>query len=101
MRLLRRHARIAICGAISQYNLATSPAMENYLALLATRSSARGFVVFDFADRYDEGEEQLAAWVDAGKLTFRVDIVDGLTNSVKAIQRLFDGSNKGKLLVRI
>ena len=31
----------------------------------------------------------------------RVDIVDGLENAPKAVNKLYDGSNKGKFIVKI
>src|SRR6202040_3067954 len=49
---LARHARVVICGAISQYNSTEGvrgPA--NYLSLLVRRARMEGFVVFDYASR--------------------------------------------------
>jgi len=40
-------------------------------------------------------------WLLAGKLQYRVDVVEGLENAPKALNRLFDGSNTGKLLVKV
>ena len=37
----------------------------------------------------------------AGKIKFKEDIVDGLDNILPAFHKLFDGSNQGKLMVRI
>jgi NADPH-dependent curcumin reductase len=51
---LRRGARVVICGAVSQYNASgrvTGPG--NYMALLVSRASMTGFVVFDFANAAD------------------------------------------------
>jgi len=44
---------------------------------------------------------QLAEWLMAGKLQFREEIVDGLDNFLPTFLRLFDGSNQGKLIIRI
>lgn len=100
MRRLRLHARVVICGAISQYNQESPAHLKHYLALLATRSTLSGFIVFDYADRYGEAEEKIGNWISAGKLSQRIDMVDGLLASPGAISKLFDGSNSGKLLVR-
>ena len=52
---LARHARIVICGAISQYNNTTAiKGPSNYLSLLVNRASMTGMVVFDYAERYAE-----------------------------------------------
>ena len=43
----------------------------------------------------------MAAWVKAGKIKFREHIIDGLENAPAAFRMLFDGTNTGKLMVRI
>jgi hypothetical protein len=35
------------------------------------------------------------------RIQYRVDIVEGLENAPTAIGKLFDGSNKGKLMVKV
>ena len=102
LRYLNKGARVPICGAISQYN-ATEPAPgpANYLSLLVNRARMEGFIVFDFRARYKEALEKLGAWVAAGKIHARFDIVEGLGNAPQALNRLFTGENTGKLVVRI
>ncbi len=102
LRLLRRQARVVICGAISQYN-ATEPAPGpiNYLSLLVNRARMEGFIIFDYQPRYAAAQAELAKWLEQGKLKFRVDITKGLENAPQALLKLFDGGNTGKLLVQI
>jgi NADPH-dependent curcumin reductase len=102
LRSLALHARVVICGAISQYN-ATEPMKgpSNYMALLVQRARMEGFVVFDYQSRYAEAQAQLGRWLAEGKLHYREDVVEGLENAPRALLRLFDGSNTGKLVVRI
>jgi NADPH-dependent curcumin reductase CurA len=99
---INRHARIIICGAISQYNnteKVLGPA--NYLSLLVNRASMTGMVVFDYADRYAEAARDLAAWMSAGKLQSREDVVPGLDNFPEALLMLFKGENMGKLVLQV
>ena len=66
---LARHARVIICGAISQYN--ATGAMRgpsNYMSLLVNNASMTGFVIFDYADRYAEGLREMGGWFTEGKL---------------------------------
>lgn len=102
LRSINRKARVVICGAISQYN-ATEPAPgpANYLALLVQRARMEGFLVFDYQDRYPEAQAQVSRWIAEGKIRHREEVVDGLENAPAALLRLFDGSNTGKLLVRM
>ncbi len=95
-------SRFVICGAISQYNATQlAPGPGNYIRLLTKRSRMEGFIVLDFADRYMEGISRLAPWVLQGDIKHREHIVDGLENASSAIHMLFDGSNRGKLIVRV
>ena len=100
---LALHARIVICGAISQYN-ATSPPKgpANYLSLLVNRASMTGMVVFDYADRYAEGAREMAKWIAEGKLVAREDVVQGGIDAFhETLLRLFKGENLGKLVLAL
>ena len=100
---LALHARIVVCGAISQYNSATGPkGPSNYLSLLVNRASMTGMVVFDYAARYGEGARHLAALLREGKLQAREDIVKGgVAAFPEALLRLFRGENTGKLVLEV
>ena len=53
---LARGARVVISGAVSQYNATEAfrgPA--NYMQLLVARASMTGFVIFDYAERFERG----------------------------------------------
>jgi NADPH-dependent curcumin reductase CurA len=99
---LARHARIVICGSISQYNN-DSPARgpANYMALLVDRARMEGFLVFDFASRYREAAAQMAAWIAEGRLLSVEDIVTGLESFPETLLRLYRGENLGKLLLAV
>ena len=99
---LARHARVIICGAISQYN-ATGAVQgpSNYLSLLVNNASMTGFVIFDYAARYAEGMREMAGWYAEGKLSAREDIAEGLENFPDTLLRLFAGENTGKLVLKV
>jgi NADPH-dependent curcumin reductase CurA len=102
LRGINRGARVTICGAISQYNATQEvPGPSNYLSLLINRARMEGFIVFDYQAKYGEGLKDLGRWLQEGRLRHRADVVEGLENAPKALLRLFDGGNMGKLLVRI
>lgn len=99
---LAMHARIVICGAISQYNN-TKPVKgpSNYLSLLVNRASMKGMVVFDYASRYAEAAKEMADWMQQGKLKTREDIVEGLETFPETLLKLFKGENTGKLVLKV
>jgi NADPH-dependent curcumin reductase CurA len=99
---LARHARIVICGAISQYNNTTAiKGPSNYLSLLVNRASMTGMVVFDYAARYPEAAKAMAGWRAAGKLKSREDVAQGFTNFPETLLKLFAGENFGKLVLQV
>jgi len=49
----------------------------------------------------DQAIEDLRRWLAQNKIQYRVDLVDGLENAPRAINKLFDGSNKGKLIIKV
>ena len=99
--LINLHARIAICGMISEYNL-TEPelAPRPTRALLVNRARMQGLLVTDWADRRAEGVAQMAAWINDGKLLYREDVIEGIENMPAAFLRLLRGGNFGKQLVK-
>ena len=100
---LRMHARVVICGAISQYN-ATAPASgpKNYMALLVNRARMEGFLVTDYFDRFPAAEREMAGWMQAGQLKSREEIVHGgIADFPKTFLKLFAGENTGKLILQL
>ena len=100
---LAMHARVVICGAVSQYNNSTKmQGPSNYMALLVRRSRMQGFVVFDYASRYREAAQEIAAWIAAGQLTTKEHIVQGTIDDFpETLQMLFRGENVGKLVLEL
>ncbi|MBX3159495.1 MAG: NADP-dependent oxidoreductase [Deltaproteobacteria bacterium] len=98
---LARHARIVICGAVSQYNSAAVVGPSNYLALLVQRASMTGMVVFDYHARYGEALAEMAGWMKEGRLTSREDIAHGIETFPATLLRLFSGENFGKLVLQV
>jgi NADPH-dependent curcumin reductase len=96
--------RIVICGAMSQYDLA-SPAEEygcrNLPRLLFRSARIEGFVVPQFASRFEEFDAILAKLFTSGKLRSRAHVVQGLENAPEALKMLFSGANRGKLMVQV
>ena len=78
---LRMHARVVICGAISQYNNKSKiDGPSNYLSLLVTRSTMQGMVVMDYLKGYGDAAKQMGTWMQEGKLKSREDIYQGIEN---------------------
>lgn len=102
LNLINLRARIVLCGMISTYNeKEPSPGPRNLAMLLMQRARMEGFIVLDYASRAAEAFNDLGQWLMAGKLKYRVDVVEGLENAPAALNKLFAGTNQGKLVVKI
>jgi NADPH-dependent curcumin reductase CurA len=100
---LARGARVVICGAVSQYNNTTAVSgPSNYMMLLVARATMTGFVVFDYADRYQEAIADLSRWLAEGRLHSVEDTVRGdIASFPDMLARLFSGQNTGKLVLEL
>jgi NADPH-dependent curcumin reductase CurA len=99
---LARHARVVICGAVSQYNNAgPMRGPSNYMSLLVNRARMEGFVVIDYMGRYMEAAPEMAGWIAEGRLHAREDVVEGFERFPEALAKLFKGENVGKLVLEL
>ena len=99
---INNFARISLCGMISQYNATKpTPGPSNFINLLVRRVTLQGFIVTDFLPRANEGITKLMEWYQQGKLKYRVDIIEGLAEAPRAVNKLFDGANQGKLILKV
>jgi NADPH-dependent curcumin reductase CurA len=94
--------RIPICGAIASYNdRADIQGPKNYLSLLINRGRMEGFIVLDYAKRYQEAAMQMAQWMMAGQLQEEHQIEEGIENFLPTFMKLFSGEKKGKLILKV
>ncbi len=94
-------ARIPLVGLISQYNAEDLPPGPNLMPLLAKRALIKGFLVGDYQERQAEFLDDMGQWLQAGKLKYREDVVQGLENTPRAFIGLLQGKNFGKLVVQV
>lgn len=94
--------RIAMCGAISQYNSTDKPAgPDNMVMFIAKRLALRGFLVGDHADLAPEFAQKMGGWLAEGKISYDETFRDGLENAPQAFIDMMKGANTGKMIVRL
>ncbi|MAZ71679.1 MAG: NADP-dependent oxidoreductase [Flavobacteriaceae bacterium] len=99
---MNRYGRVVNCGAISLYNKTEQPTGPRLEPSLVKKSlKMQGFIVRDFQEDFNEIIPQLATWLNENKLTYEETIVDGFENIPQAFIDLFDGKNKGKMVVKV
>ncbi|RIJ29864.1 NADP-dependent oxidoreductase [Henriciella mobilis] len=99
---LNDFGRMVVCGLISSYNLdGPAPGPSDFGRVLMRRLTIRGFIASDFRKQFPTALEELGALVQSGRLKTRTHIVDGLETAPDALNMLYSGENRGKLLLRI
>ncbi|TPG48824.1 NADP-dependent oxidoreductase [Rhodanobacter glycinis] len=91
--------RVALCGLISGYNSSERPS-DDFGVIVMKRLSMRGFLVLDYT-KTREAVQALGGWIREGKLKAEETVADGLENAPVVLNRLFDGSHRGKLVLRV
>jgi NADPH-dependent curcumin reductase CurA len=100
-RRLNVGARIVICGQVSQYNEPRPQPTFHPALLIVFRASMQGFLVNDYAPRFDEAARRLARWAASGDLRWREDVTEGLENAPRTFIGMLNGKNRGKTLVKV
>ncbi|MBF3706719.1 NADP-dependent oxidoreductase [Burkholderia pseudomallei] len=90
--------RVALCGVIANYN--NGRPADDVSVLIAKRLTMRGFLILDYR-KSREAIATLAGWLRDGRLKAEETVADGLTNAPDVLNRLFDGSHRGKLVLRV
>lgn len=98
---LNMHARVGLCGLISEYNSAEPVGARNLWRLIVKRASIRGLLVADYVARFGEGAAKMGEWAAQGKINIDEHIDEGIENAYPAFMRLFSGSNQGKMILKI
>ncbi|KAJ7170674.1 hypothetical protein C8R43DRAFT_915860 [Mycena crocata] len=98
---LNKGARIALCGAISQYNATKPKGLQNYQTLISQRAKLQGFIILDYTAEFPAAIEELARGLVDGSIKRKFHIVEGLEQAPLALPMLFSGGNTGKLVVKV
>lgn len=99
---LRLFGRVAMCGAISQYNATEPPPGPRNLAVAIGKNlTLRGFIVGHYEHLAQEYRDKAAEWLADGRLQGDETFREGLENAPQAFIDLLGGANTGKMLVRL
>ena len=94
--------RVVQCGLISSYNDDLhGQSFRNYGCIVTQRLKVEGFIVIDWFDEYPAMFREVAELHRSGRLNWRYHDVDGLEHAVDAVKLLFQGRNRGKMIVRV
>ena len=93
--------RIAMCGAIAQYNdTEPAPGPRNLGLSIGKCLTLRGFVVGQYTHLAKEFQEKIAPLVVDGSIKYASTVREGIENMPSAFLELFEGGNTGKMIVK-
>jgi NADPH-dependent curcumin reductase CurA len=99
---MRPFGRIALCGAISQYNAtAPVPGPVNLTMAIGLGLTLRGFIVSHFNQLAEQFRRDMEGWIASGRIQYRETVFDGIEHAPEAFIGLFTGSNTGKMIVNL
>ncbi|WAC02417.1 NADP-dependent oxidoreductase [Lacinutrix neustonica] len=99
---INRFARLVICGAISVYNATETPKSLCVQPFLVKNSALmQGFIVSNYSEKFPEAMSHLSQWLAQEKLTYSETVVHGFEKIPEAFIALFEGKNKGKMIVKL
>jgi NADPH-dependent curcumin reductase CurA len=100
---MRQGGRIAVCGAVSQYNATElPPGPRNLFMLVGKRITMRGFIVRDHSGRFGEFHEAVGGLIAGGRLNLAETVVEGgLEAAPGAFIDLLRGRYLGKVVVAL
>jgi NADPH-dependent curcumin reductase CurA len=99
---LHTHGRVAMCGAIAQYNATEpTPAPRNLALSIGKRLRLQGFIVIDYFDRRDAFFAEVGGWLRGGELKYRETVVEGIEHNLDALMGMLRGENIGKMVVAL
>jgi NADPH-dependent curcumin reductase CurA len=100
--VMKRDGRVAMCGAVSQYNATEPPAgPRNMAQIVGKRLTLRGFIVSDHGHLMPDFVREVGTWLSEGRLKYRETVFDGLENAPEAFIGMLRGENTGKMLVKL
>jgi NADPH-dependent curcumin reductase CurA len=99
---MNNFGRMAMCGAISEYQDTTPrPGPDKMFTIIQRRLEIKGFIISDHMQSMGEFVREVGGWIKEGKIRYRETVVEGLDNAPKAFMGLLKGENFGKLVVKI
>lgn len=100
---IRRRARIAVCGRISEYLLDPKDyhRHRNIYRLGLQDAKMEAFFIFDYFDNYEEYENTIADLIRRGDFNPLEDILHGIETMPQALIGLYEGANCGIRMVKV
>ncbi len=99
---MRQFGRIALCGAIAQYNdTEPRPGPNNLAMAIGLGLTLKGFIVSHYENMRQDFRRDMSAWIASGEISYRETVFQGVDKAGEAFRGLFTGANVGKMIVTV
>ncbi|KAJ1988614.1 hypothetical protein H4R33_002360 [Dimargaris cristalligena] len=101
---INRCARIAACGAISQYEKSKSEqyGIKNLMSVVGNEVTFQGFIISPYyPTHYAKFAQDIVQRVKSGSFNYKLDITKGIENAPQAMMKVMEGRNFGKTIVEV
>ncbi|HHL43498.1 MAG TPA: NADP-dependent oxidoreductase [Hellea balneolensis] len=98
---MQLYGRAILCGLAAHYHADGPPASVTLGRLIAKRASLHGLVVYDFYDRWDEFIAEIGPHVGNGEIKIHEHMEQGLVSAPALMEKLVNGRNHGKCVIKV
>ncbi|XP_057730490.1 2-alkenal reductase (NADP(+)-dependent)-like [Arachis stenosperma] len=99
---VNKHARIPLCGMISQYNKVWTErdGVRNLLNMVGKEVRMEGFMIGSHFNRFDDFAKEMKKYIKEGKVKAKHKINIGIESVLDSLNSLFTSSNVGKVIIQ-
>ncbi|MED6161072.1 hypothetical protein PIB30_057342 [Stylosanthes scabra] len=99
---VNKHARIPLCGMISQYDKVWTErdGVRNLLNLVGKEVRMEGFLIGSYFNLFDDFAKDMKEYIKEGKLKPKHQINIGIETALDSLNSLFTSSNNGKVIIQ-
>ncbi|XP_028796882.1 2-alkenal reductase (NADP(+)-dependent)-like [Neltuma alba] len=100
---VNKHAKISLCGMISEYNKVWTErrGIRNLLNMVGKEVKMEGFVLDSYWECFGEFAKQMEDYMKQGKIKTKIQINHGIESFLDSLASLFSSSNVGKVIIQL
>ncbi|KAB8551735.1 hypothetical protein FH972_025624 [Carpinus fangiana] len=100
---VNKHARIPVCGMISQYKemWTEREGVRNLLNIVGKEVRMEGIMVLSYFNRFGDFAKEMQSYIKEGKISSKLKIYNGIESYLESLGSLFTSSNAGKVVIEV
>lgn len=98
---MKSRGRISVCGAASLYDDNTQKGAYMQTEFILKQLKMEGFVVYRWADRWQEGIDQMLQWLREGRLNYKQKVYEDFATLPQVLVAIMKSHNMAKSVVKV